>query len=339
MNTDALKSTAASLVAKGKGILAIDETVGTITKRFNALGIESTEDSRRDYRSLLGGAPGAGEHVSGAILFDETIRQATLDGTPIPAAFKQNGIQTGIKVDKRTYDLAGCPNEVITEGLDGLRDRLAEYRELGASFCKWRGVFKITADIPTTTAIHSNAHALARYAALCQEQGLVPIVEPEVLMDGDHDLQRCGEVTAAVQKEVFSELAAHGVCWGGMLLKPNMIIPGKDCPTQASVEDVADATLSCLNETVPHDVAGIVFLSGGQSAQLATRHLNAMNQKGEQPWPLSFSYGRALQNEAMAAWAGDVGKTAEAQKLFLHRAKCCSAACLGEYTDELEAAG
>ena len=211
MNTEVLKSTAAALVAKGKGILAIDETVGTITKRFDALGIESTEEKRRDYRSLLGGAPGAGEFISGAILFDETIRQKTPGGAPIPEFFERNGIRSGIKVDKRTYDLAGFPGEIVTEGLDGLRDRLVEYRELGASFCKWRGVFKITREFPTATAIHSNAHALARYAALCQEQDLVPIVEPEVLMDGDHDLQRCADVTAEVQKEVFSELTAHSL--------------------------------------------------------------------------------------------------------------------------------
>jgi len=314
----------------------MDESMGTITKRFESLNIEVTEKNRRTYRSLLAGCPGLGEFVSGAILFDETIRQMSPDGVPIPELLRQNNIAPGIKVDKKTHDLAGFPGEKITEGLDGLRERLAEYRELGAVFAKWRAVYTIGNGIPTPTGYHANAHALARYAALCQEQGLVPIVEPEVLMNGAHDLERCFEVTAAAQKELFSELAAHGVCLEGTLLKPNMVIAGQDCPSPAGVEEVAAATIRCLKESVPEEVAGVVFLSGGQSAQLATKHLNAMNQMGEQPWPLSFSYGRALQNEAMAAWGGRAENAEESKRQLLRRARCCSAACKGEYAESME---
>ena len=336
MKTETLKSTADSIVANGRGILAMDESMGTITKRFNALNIEVTEENRRIYRSLLAACPGLGDFVSGAILFDETIRQSSPEGVPIPELLKQNNIAPGIKVDQKTHDLAGFPGEKVTEGLDGLRDRLAEYRELGAVFAKWRAVYTIGEGIPTAAGYHANAHALARYAALCQEQDLVPIVEPEVLMNGDHGLDRCFEVTSAAQQELFSELAAQGVYLEGALLKPNMVIAGQDCPAPANVDAVAEATIRCLNDSVPPEVAGVVFLSGGQSAQLATRHLNAMNQKGEQPWPLSFSYGRALQNEAMAAWAGRAENAGEAQRQLIHRARCCSAACKGEYTDEME---
>ena len=301
MNTETLKTVADSIVANGRGILAMDESMGTITKRFEALDIEVTSENRRIYRSLLAGCPGLGDFVSGAILFDETIRQCSPEGVPIPELLKRNNIAPGIKVDKKTHDLAGFPGEKITEGLDGLRDRLAEYRELGALFAKWRAVYTIGDGIPSATGCHANAHALARYAALCQEQGLVPIVEPEVLMNGAHDLERCYEVTSTAQKELFSELAAHGAYLEGTLLKPNMVIAGQDCPAPAGVDEVAEATVRCLQETAPPELAGVVFLSGGQSAQLATRHLNAMNREGSHPWPLSFSYGRALQNEAMAA--------------------------------------
>lgn len=338
MNTETLKSVADTTVANGRGILAMDESLGTITKRFTALGIEVTEENRRVYRSLLAGCPGLGEFVSGAILFDETIRQSSPEGVPIPELLKANNIAPGIKVDKKTHDLANFPGEKITEGLDGLRDRLAEYRELGAVFAKWRAVYAIGDGIPSPAGYHANAHALARYAALCQEQGLVPIVEPEVLMNGDHDLARCFEVTSAAQKELFSELAAHDVYLEGTLLKPNMVIAGQDCPTPAHVEEVAEATVRCLTESVPSEVAGVVFLSGGQSAQLATQHLNAMNQEGGHPWPLSFSYGRALQNEAMSAWSGKAGNAEEAKRRLLHRARCCSAACKGDYSDEMEKA-
>ncbi len=314
----------------------MDESTGTIGKRFAALGIEADEEHRRRYRSLLAETAGLGEFVSGAILFDETIRQTSPEGVPIPELLRRNGIVPGIKVDRKTHDLAGFPGEKITEGLDGLRERLAEYRELGAVFAKWRAVYTIGEGIPTRAGYRSNAHALARYAALCKEQGLVAVVEPEVLMNGAHDLERCFEVTAEAQKTVFAELAEQGVCPCGILLKPNMVIAGQDCPSPAGIVEVAEATLRCLNETAPPDLAGVVFLSGGQSAQLATQHLNAMNQMGAQPWPLSFSYGRALQNEAMAAWAGKSENVAEAQRLLLHRARCCSAACRGEYTDEME---
>lgn len=326
------------LVAPGGGILAIDESVATITSRLKALGVESTDESRRDYREALLSTPDLAQFIRGAILYDETLRQSTRDGVPFPKAMRQWDIVTGIKVDTGAKPLAGCPGETVTEGLDGLRERIAEYVEMGARFAKWRAVIRIGADLPSRTAIAVNAHALARYAALCQEGGLVPIVEPEVLMDGDHDIDQCEAATEETLRAVFNALAEQRVALDGIVLKPNMVIAGKKSPRQADVATVAEATLRCLRRCVPAAVRGIAFLSGGQSAVEATRHLNAMNARGPHPWALTFSYGRALQDPALAAWAGEDANVDRAQLLLLQRAACNAAAQGGTYTDEMEAA-
>lgn len=330
---------AAAMVARGKGILAIDESMPTIKKRFDSVGVESTEENRRAYRELLITAPGGGEYVSGMILFDETIRQSTADGTPFPKALEDQDILPGIKVDAGAKDLAGHPGEKVTEGLDGLRDRLKEYRELGARFAKWRSVITIGEDIPSNACIETNAHAQARYAALCQEAGLVPIVEPEVLMDADNTIERCYDVTLHTLNTVFDQLYRQGVSLEHTILKINMVIAGKQCPTQAGVQEVADQTVRCLLNAVPAALPGIVFLSGGQSAELATKHLNAMNAAYDNlPWPLSFSYGRALQDPALKLWAGDADNADAAVAALLHREKCNSLATLGQYNEDMEKA-
>lgn len=336
MASNEVERTAREIVAPGKGILAADESHPTIEKRFKSLKIENTEENRRAYRDLLFSTPGVEEFVSGVILFDETIRQKSSDGTPFPELLAMKGIIPGIKVDKGAKDLAGAPGEKVTEGLDGLRERLAEYKDLGARFTKWRAVIEIGEGIPSTYCIDTNAHALARYATLSQEAGLVPIVEPEVLMDGEHTIERCFEVTAKTLKAVFGELFDHRVVYEGMLLKPNMVLSGKECPTQASVEAVAEATVRCLRETVPAAVPGIVFLSGGQSDEVATAHLSAMNELGPHPWELSFSYGRALQAPALKAWKGEPANVPAGQNAFHQRAKLNSVARFGKYTPEME---
>jgi fructose-bisphosphate aldolase class I len=332
-----LETTALALVAKGKGILAADESMGTIKKRFESIKIESTEDNRRAYRELLFTAPGVEEFISGVIMFDESMRQKAKDGTPFPEILRRKGILPGIKVDKGAVALPGCPGEVVTEGLDGLRARLTEYKGLGARFAKWRAVIAIGDGVPSRTCIEANAHALARYAALCQEAGLVPIVEPEVLMDGEHPIERCADVTEETLRTVFSTLARQRVALEGMLLKPNMVISARDCPRQAGVEEVAEATLKCLRRGVPAAVPGIVFLSGGQSAERATQHLNAMNAQGPHPWEVSFSYARALQDPALKEWKGQSANFARAQKIFYHRAQCNGAARFGRYSKDMEA--
>ncbi len=336
---DELAQTAAAMVAPGKGILAIDESAPTIKKRFDAINTESTEVTRRNYRDLLITAPGSNEYISGMILFDETIRQSTTDGVTFPQALIDQGIMPGIKVDTGAKDMAGHAGEKVTEGLDGLRDRLAEYRQLGATFAKWRAVITIGDSIPSAACIEANAHALARYAALCQEAGIVPMVEPEVLMDADNSIERCYEVTEQTLQTLFHELHNQGVAMEHTILKVNMVISGKQCPTQAGVQEVADQTVKCLLDTVPESLPGIVFLSGGQSAELATAHLNAMNTTySDLPWPLSFSYGRALQEPCLKAWAGKSENIEAAQKSLLHREKCNGLACLGEYNEEMEKA-
>ncbi len=332
MNANEFESIAQALVAPGKGILAADESTPTITKRFEAINLPSTEEHRRAYREMLFTTPGLENFISAVILFDETIRQKAADGTPFPELLRQKGIIPGIKVDKGAKPLALFPGEKVTEGLDGLRGRLAEYVDLGARFTKWRAVIRIDDAIPTPACLAANAHALARFAALSQEAGLVPIVEPEVLMDGDHTLERCEEVTTATQRMVFRELAEYRVVFEQMLLKPNMVTSGKDCPNQASVREVAEATLRVLRHTVPAAVPGIVFLSGGQSDELATRHLNAMNQIDKAPWQLSFSYGRALQSAALQAWHGS--DVLAGQRALLQRAQSNSAARYGRYPEE-----
>jgi len=332
-----LESVARSLVPKGKGILAADESAGTIKRRFEGIKLESTEENRCAYREMLFTTQGVEEFISGVILFDETVRQKVKDSRSFPEVLSQKGIIPGIKVDKGTIDLPGFPGEKVTEGLDGLRNRLSEYRDLSARFAKWRAVIAIGEGIPTRGCIEANAHALARYAALCQEAGLVPIVEPEVLIDGDHTIERCEEVEEATLKCVFSELLEHRVAFEGMLLKPSMVLSGKECPKQASVEEVARATMRCLRRVVPAAVPGIVFLSGGQSAERATEHLNAMNAMGGHPWEVSFSYARALQDPALKAWKGEAANVPAAQKIFYHRAKCNGAARYGKYTKQMEA--
>lgn len=332
MSIEDLEEIAQAMVAPGKGIIAIDESNSTIKKRFDAVGIECTEETRRDYRQMLLTTPNLGQHISGAILFDETLRQSTRDGTPFTKVMTDAGILPGIKVDKGTHALAGCPGEVVTEGLDGLRARLEEYAKLGARFAKWRAVINIGENIPTGTCIDANCHALARYAALCQEQGLVPMVEPEVLMDGGHDIEDCYDVTEATLRALFTALYEHNVMLEGTILKASMVIAGKDCAEQADVEDVADLTVRCLKATVPAVLPGIVFLSGGQSDEQATAHLNAMNQYGPHPWPLSFSYGRAMQQAALKLWAADpTGNLAAAQKTVYERARDNGQATLGEW--------
>jgi fructose-bisphosphate aldolase class I len=337
MSRTSLQETARALVAEGKGILAADESTGTIKKRLDSIDVESTEANRRDYRTLLFTTPGAGAHISGVILFDETIRQESADGTPLVEIIRDAGMIPGIKVDKGAKPLAGQPGEKVTEGLDGLRERLAEYVELGARFTKWRAVYQIDEALPSPACVTANAHALARFAALSQEAGLVPIVEPEVLMDGGHDIDDCDEVTEEALRTVFAELALQEVLLEGMLLKPNMVLSGKDCPEQAGVEEVALRTLRCLKRGVPAAVPGIVFLSGGQSDEQATLHLNAMNKlaasapHGPVPWKLSFSYGRALQAAPLKAWAGRAGNVGAAQAALMERAKANGAATLGQY--------
>jgi fructose-bisphosphate aldolase class I len=331
-----LAATARALVPPGKGILAADESGGTIAKRFAAVGVESTEESRRAYRELLFTAPGAAEFISGVILFDETIRQRASDGTPFPELLESQGIIPGIKVDEGAKPLALAAGETVTEGLDGLRERLAEYVELGARFAKWRAVIAIGDGIPSEYAVWTNAHALARYAALAQEAGLVPIVEPEVLMEGGHTIERAYAVTSRAQHAVFTELRDQRVSLEGILLKPNMVLAGYDCPEQASVAEVAAATVECLRHNVPAAVPGIVFLSGGQSDEAATAHLDAVNRLGVQPWELSFSFGRALQEPAQRAWAGLASNVPLAQAAFLKRARLNGAARSGSYTPELE---
>jgi fructose-bisphosphate aldolase class I len=338
MNAADLVSTAQALVAPGKGILAADESHPTIEKRFKSINTPSSEDNRRSYRQLLFTTEGMEQFISGVILFDETLRQQADDGTPLGDVLSNRGVIPGIKVDKGAKALAGHAGEKITEGLDGLRDRLAEYRDLGARFAKWRAVITIGDGIPSRACIHANAHALARYAALCQEAGLVPIVEPEVLMDGVHTIERCDEVTLDTLAAVYAELHTQGVVLEGTLLKPNMVISGKDCPAQATVEEVAAATVRTLRRAVPSAVPGIVFLSGGQSPELATAHLNAMNAMGGHPWELSFSYGRALQEHALKAWGGKSANVAAAQQAFQHRAHCNGAARSGSYSSEMESA-
>ena len=334
-----MAQTAAAMVAAGKGILAIDESTPTIKKRFDTIDLESTEESRRAYRELLITASGSEEFISGMILFDETLRQKTRDGVPFPQVMVENGIMPGIKVDKGAKDLAGHPGEKVTEGLDGLRDRLSEYRDLGARFAKWRAVITIGDHIPSDACIEANAHALARYAALCQEAGIVPMVEPEVLMDADNDIDVCYWATEKTLRALFNALSNQGVAQEYTILKTNMVISGKKCPTQAGVQEVADKTVRCLLNTVPAALAGIVFLSGGQSATLATAHLNEMNKRYTSlPWPLSFSYGRALQEPCLKTWSGKAENHDAAQAALLHREKCNSLACLGQYTDALEKA-
>jgi len=336
MNANEIETNARKMVAAGKGILAADESDGTIKKRFDSINVSSTEENRRSYREFLFTTKGIEEYISGVILFDETIRQKTKDGTPFAEFLANLGIVPGIKVDKGTKSLAGAPGETVTEGLDGLRDRLSEYYELGARFTKWRAVINIGDGLPSRYAINANAHALARYAALSQEANLVPIVEPEVLMDGDHTIERCYEVSEATLKCVFEELKNQRVSLERMVLKPNMILSGKNCPTQAGIEEVAEQTVRCLKACVPEAVPGMAFLSGGQADEVATAHLNAMNKIVPHPWELSFSYGRALQASALKAWGGDSSMVLHAQKVFCHRAKCNGAARSGSYTAEME---
>jgi len=338
MDIATLSATAKALVAPGKGILAADESSGTIKKRFDSISTESTEDNRRAYREMLFTTKGAADFISGVILFDETIRQNAADGTPLVKILEDQGIIPGIKVDLGAKPLAGAEGETVTEGLDGLRERLAEYHSLGARFAKWRATYSITDTLPSAYCIDVNAHALARYAALCQEAGIVPIVEPEVLMDGDHTIERSFEVTTAVLDALYEALYLQRVRLDGSLLKPNMVLSGYSCPQQASVEEVAEATVRCFRATVPAAVPGIVFLSGGQSDELATAHLNAMNTLDGRPWQLSFSYGRALQAPALKAWKGEAANVDAGKDAFLHRAKLNSAARSGSYTPEMEKA-
>jgi fructose-bisphosphate aldolase class I len=337
MNLAELNKVATAMVAPGRGILAADESTGTIKKRFDAIGAESTADSRRDYRELLFRSTDAmRNHISGVILYDETIRQNAKDGTPLVKVIEKAGSLPGIKVDKGTKPLPYCPGEVITEGLDGLRERLAEYRGLGAKFAKWRAVIDIGAGIPTWTCVKANAHALARYAALCQEEQIVPIVEPEVLMDGGHDIDTCYGITEWVLRTLYNELYEARVPLEGTVLKPNMVISGKKSAKRASVEEVAEKTVKVLKTCVPAAVPGIAFLSGGQSDAEATAHLDAMNRIGGMPWPLTFSYGRALQAAPQKAWAGKAENVAAAQRAFAHRARMNGLAARGEWKADLE---
>jgi fructose-bisphosphate aldolase, class I len=336
MKNENLQSVARKLVAPGKGILAADESTPTIEKRFKSISVTSTEENRRAYREVLFTTAGVGEFISGVILFDETIRQKTRDGRTFVEALEQQGIIPGIKVDKGAKPMANFPGEKVTEGLDGLRERLAEYRQLGARFAKWRAVISISDKVPTRQCIETNAELLARYAALSQEADLVPIVEPEVLMDGTHTIQRHFNVTLQTLEIVFHALYEHRVALEAMLLKPNMVLSGKDCPQQASVQEVAVATLRCMKHVVPSAVPGLVFLSGGQTDLQATEHLNAMNRLDHVPWQLSFSFGRALQAPVLEAWKGDAANVDKAQQAFHHRASCNSKARFGKYTEEME---
>ncbi len=338
MSKQELESVAQAMVAKGKGILAADESMGTIKRRFDSIKIENNENNRRAYRELLFTTKGIEEAISGVILFDETLRTAASDGTPFSQVLSRKGIIPGIKVDKGPVEIPGFPGEVVTEGLDGLRVRVKEYKELGAKFAKWRAVIAIGAGIPSYTCLEANAHALARYASLCQEGGLVPIVEPEVLLDGSHTVERCEEVTEATLRITFATLMRQRVHLEGMILKPSMVVSGKDNPRQAGVEEVAERTIRCLKRTVPGAVPGIAFLSGGQSAVSATEHLNAMNIMGPHPWEVSFSYARALQDSPLKTWRGEAANVAPAQKIFYHRVKCNGAARYGKYTKDMEKA-
>jgi fructose-bisphosphate aldolase class I len=338
MNSNSLRDTAQALVADSKGLLAMDESNGTCNKRFAKLGIPQTVAARRAYRELIITTPGLGECISGAILYDETIRQEKSDGTPFVKVLIEAGIIPGIKVDTGAKELAGHPGEKVTEGLDGLRERLAEYSQMGARFAKWRAVIAIGRDIPSWGCIDANAHALARYAALCQEAGLVPIVEPEVLMDGEHSLERCCKVTDEVLRTVFSALFAQRVLLEGMILKPNMVLPGSACSKRAEIEKVADVTVACFLRAVPAAVPAIAFLSGGQSAELASAHLNAMNVrfKSRHPWALAFSFARAIQQPALEIWQGQETNVWAAQQALYHRAHCNKAARSGEYSSDME---
>ena len=332
-----IQDIAQAMVAKGKGILAADESTPTCTKRFESINVESTEENRNAYRGMLFTADGIENHISGVIFFDETIRQSTINGSiPFPEHLSTLGIIPGIKVDKGAKQLANSDDEKITEGLDGLRDRLKEYYELGARFAKWRAVITIGEDIPTAYCISANAHALARYAALCQEQGMVPIVEPEILMNGDHTIEESYQLTTETLYTVFYELASQGVELEGMVLKPNMVLSGYDCSEQASVKEVAEMTVDCFFNTVPAAVPGIAFLSGGQSDELATAHLNAMNQIDGTPWNLTFSYGRALQAPALKAWSGKAENIPTAQEALMKRAIFNGLATKGEYSSDME---
>jgi fructose-bisphosphate aldolase class I len=335
LQNDQLHDTARAIVADRKGILAADESTGTIKKRFDSIGVESTEEKRRFYRQLLFTTPGMEEYIGGVILYDETIRQSADDGTSFPELLSSKGVIPGIKVDTGAHDMAGFPGEKVTEGLDGLRGRLEEYRGLGARFAKWRAVITIGDGIPTDACIRANAHALARYAALCQEAGLVPIVEPEVLMDADNTLEVCWEVTTRTLHETFDALHEMTIDLEGTLLKPNMVIPGKGSSQQVTAKRIAEATVGCFRAVVPAAVPGIVFLSGGQSEVQATENLNAINRIGG-PWTLSFSYGRALQQSALQTWAGDPANAEAAQAVFFHRARMNALATAGEWSAELE---
>ncbi len=336
MDKEQLASTAQALVAPGKGILAADEGSKTIQNRFDSIGLQATEDNRRSYRELLFRTAGMEEFISGVILYDETIKQSAADGTPLPQILSERGVIPGIKSDSGVVDLSGFPEEKVTGGLDGLADRLAEWGRLGARFSKWRATIAIGEGIPTAFCMRANAHALARNAALSQEAGIVPIVEPEILMAGDHDIERCEEVTETMLSVMYTELMEHRVYLEGSLLKPNMVLAGKDCPRQASVEEVAAATVRCFKRSVPAAVPGIVFLSGGQGPEEATEHLNAMNAIGGCPWQLSFSYGRALLEPALKEWSGEMANAEAAQKAFYHRARCNGAARSGDYTPAME---
>ena len=332
MSIESLEDIAKAMVAPGKGIIAIDESTTTIKKRFDSVGVECTEENRRAYREMLLTTPNLGQYISGAILYDETLRQSTKSGVPFAKVMSDAGILPGIKVDKGTVPLAGFPGDVVTEGLDGLRPRLAEYAKLGAKFAKWRAVIAISDDNPSGTCIEANCHALARYAALCQEAGIVPMVEPEVLMDGEHDIEVCYEVTEATLRSLFAALYEHNVLIEGTILKASMVISGKDCEEQADVSEVASETLRCLKATVPALLPGIVFLSGGQSDEASTAHLNAMNTLAGRPWPLSFSYGRAMQQAALKLWAKDMsGNLAKAQETVFARARDNGLAALGKW--------
>ena len=339
MSAQQLQETAHGMVADGRGILAIDESSGTIKKRFDSISVECTEENRRAYRELLITCPGIGDHITGFILYDETIRQSTADGTPFPEALEAQGVMPGIKVDTGAKDFAGHPGEKVTEGLDGLRERLAEYAKLGARFAKWRSVITIGDGLPTSACITANAHGLARYAQLCQEADLVPMVEPEVLLDGTHTIERCYEASEATLRCLFAELYEQGVVLEGTILKASMVLSGKNNPDRARVEEVSERTLSCLKRSVPSALPGVVFLSGGQTPQEATVHLNAMNATNTSlPWKLSFSYSRALQEPALKAWAGDAGNGEAAQNALHYRAKLNGAAALGRYAEDMESA-
>ena len=333
---EAMRATARDLVAAGKGILAADESSGTIEKRFDQIGVESTEENRRAYRQLLFTTPGLAEHISGVILFDETIRQAADDGSPLAEVLEKAGVIPGIKVDTGAKPLALFDGETVTEGLDGLRERIAEYRELGARFAKWRATYVVGAELPTEFAVLANGHAMARYAALCQEGGLVPIVEPEVLMDGDHDLDACAAATGRALGVLYAQMAAHRLDLPGTLLKVNMVVPGKDAPTQADDGEIAEATVATLREHVPEDVPGIVFLSGGMTDEQATSRLNEINRRGGAPWEISFSYGRALQQAPLKAWSGDAANAEAAQAALAHRARMNGLARDGEWSASME---